>query len=124
MGEASGHLACWLAGLSPRYSLAATLRCRRVDEIDTEAVLAVLKPIWIEKPETYTRLVVSHSDHFASHRVEMPRFDRSCGPAIGWCGYGVGSSQASAVICPSESRARTADWHPPPKRVGKSLGDG
>ena len=35
---------------------AAPLRSRPVDEIDTEAVLAVLKPIWQEKPETASRL--------------------------------------------------------------------
>jgi len=34
----------------------ATLRSRPVDEIDTEAVLSVLKPIWFEKPETASRL--------------------------------------------------------------------
>jgi integrase len=42
-----------------RWSLtegAAALRSRPVDEIHTEAVLAVLKPIWIEKPETASRL--------------------------------------------------------------------
>jgi integrase len=42
-----------------RWSLTegtAALRSRQVDEIDTEAVLAVLKPIWIEKPETASRL--------------------------------------------------------------------
>ena len=42
-----------------RWSLTegtAALRSRPVDEIDTEAVLAVLKPIWIEKPETASRL--------------------------------------------------------------------
>jgi integrase len=35
---------------------AAALRARRVDEIDTEAVLAVLKPLWTEKPETASRV--------------------------------------------------------------------
>jgi integrase len=35
---------------------AAPLRSRPVDQIDTEAVLAVLKPIWLEKPETASRL--------------------------------------------------------------------
>jgi integrase len=42
-----------------RWSLAegsAALRSRPVDEIDTETVLGVLKPIWIEKPETASRL--------------------------------------------------------------------
>jgi integrase len=42
-----------------RWSLTqgtAALRSRPVDEIDTEAVLAVLKPIWIEKPETASRV--------------------------------------------------------------------
>jgi integrase len=34
----------------------AALRSRPVDDIDTEAVLGVLKPIWIEKPETASRL--------------------------------------------------------------------
>ncbi len=35
---------------------AASLRSRPVDEIDTEAVLNVLQPIWHEKPETASRL--------------------------------------------------------------------
>jgi hypothetical protein len=35
---------------------AAPLRSRPVDEIGTEAVLAVLKPLWLEKPETASRL--------------------------------------------------------------------
>jgi hypothetical protein len=42
-----------------RWSLtegSAALRSLPVDEIDTEAVLAVLKPIWIEKPETASRI--------------------------------------------------------------------
>jgi integrase len=42
-----------------RWSLTegtASLRSRRVNEIDTAAVLTVLKPIWIEKPETASRL--------------------------------------------------------------------
>jgi integrase len=42
-----------------RWSLtkgAAALRSRSVDEIDTESVLSVLKPIWIDKPETASRL--------------------------------------------------------------------
>jgi integrase len=42
-----------------RWSLtdgASALRSRPVDEIDTKAVLVVLKPIWIEKPETASRL--------------------------------------------------------------------
>jgi integrase len=42
-----------------RWSLtegAAALRSRPVDEIDTEAVLAVLKPLWTAKPETGSRL--------------------------------------------------------------------
>jgi integrase len=35
---------------------AATLRTRPVDEVDTAAVLEVLKPLWSEKPETASRL--------------------------------------------------------------------
>ncbi len=35
---------------------AKPLRVLPVDEIDTEAVLAVLQPIWLEKPETASRL--------------------------------------------------------------------
>jgi integrase len=35
---------------------AAPLRSMPVDEIDTEAVLQVLQPIWLEKPETASRL--------------------------------------------------------------------
>ena len=36
--------------------LAAPLRSRPVDEIDTAAVLAVLTPLWQEKPETASRV--------------------------------------------------------------------
>jgi integrase len=36
--------------------LAAPLRSRPVDEIDTTAILAVLTPLWREKPETASRL--------------------------------------------------------------------
>ena len=35
---------------------AAPLRAKPVDTITTEDVLAVLKPIWTEKPETASRL--------------------------------------------------------------------
>ena len=35
---------------------ASTLRDRSVDEIDTEAVLGALKPLWGDKPETASRL--------------------------------------------------------------------
>lgn len=35
---------------------AAALRNRPVDEIDTEAILGVLKPLWTVKPETASRL--------------------------------------------------------------------
>ena len=34
----------------------APLRGRRVDEIDVDDILAVLKPIWLSKPETATRV--------------------------------------------------------------------
>ncbi|KAF2990144.1 integrase arm-type DNA-binding domain-containing protein [Methylocystis sp. MJC1] len=47
------HRAQWRMTLE---TYAAPLRSRSVDAIDTEAVLAVLKPIWLEKPETATRL--------------------------------------------------------------------
>jgi integrase len=47
------HQAQWLSSLT---ELARPLRNKRVDEIDTEAVLAVLKPIWQAKPETASRL--------------------------------------------------------------------
>jgi integrase len=42
-----------------RWSLthgAMALRPRPVDQIDTEAIIAVLKPIWTRKPETASRL--------------------------------------------------------------------
>ena len=35
---------------------AAGLRSRRLDQIDTEAVLAVLRPLWLSKPETAGRV--------------------------------------------------------------------
>lgn len=47
------HRAQWRMTLE---TYAAPLRSVLVDEIDTEAVLAVLKPIWQEKPETASRL--------------------------------------------------------------------
>jgi integrase len=43
----------WRIGLS---ETSVTLRARPVDEIDTAAVLEVLKPLWIEKPKTADRL--------------------------------------------------------------------
>jgi integrase len=47
------HRQQWRGSLSV---LAAPLRCRPVDEIDTAAVLAVLTPIWQTKPETASRV--------------------------------------------------------------------
>lgn len=47
------HRAQWTMTLT---QYARPLRPRPVDEIDTAAVLAVLKPIWLEKPETASRL--------------------------------------------------------------------
>jgi integrase len=47
------HRAQWAMTLS-RYC--ASLRSRPVEEIDTEAVLSVLKPIWRRTPETASRL--------------------------------------------------------------------
>jgi integrase len=47
------HRAQWRSSLT---DLAAPLRSRPVDEIDTAAVLSVLKPLWTAKPETASRL--------------------------------------------------------------------
>ncbi|WP_424360140.1 tyrosine-type recombinase/integrase [Methylocystis parvus] len=47
------HRAQWVMTLR---DYGAPLRAKPVDEIDTESVLAVLKPIWLEKPETASRL--------------------------------------------------------------------
>ena len=47
------HKAQWRASLT---DLAAPLRALPVDEIDTAAVLSVLKPLWQAKPETASRL--------------------------------------------------------------------
>ena len=47
------HRAQWGMTLE---TYAAPLRSRPVDEIDTEAVLAVLQPLWQAKPETASRL--------------------------------------------------------------------
>jgi integrase len=47
------HAAQWRMTLT---EYAAPLRSAPVDEIDTEAVLSVLQPIWTEKPETAARL--------------------------------------------------------------------
>ena len=47
------HRAQWAMTLT-KY--AAPLRDRPVDEIDTEAVLEVLQPIWLKTPETASRL--------------------------------------------------------------------
>jgi integrase len=53
-GMASRERKIFVEGSLETY--AAPLRSRPVDEIDTEAVLAVLKPLWLEKPETASRL--------------------------------------------------------------------
>lgn len=47
------HRAQWRVSLA---NLAAPLRSRLVDQVDTAAVLAVLTPIWQTKPETASRL--------------------------------------------------------------------
>jgi len=47
------HRAQWRSALT---DLAAPLRSRPVDEIDTAAVLGVLTPLWQAKPETASRL--------------------------------------------------------------------
>jgi integrase len=47
------HRAQWQSSLT---TLAASLRPLPIDEIDTLAVLAVLKPLWLSKPETAVRL--------------------------------------------------------------------
>jgi integrase len=47
------HRGQWVTTLTKE---AAPLRSRPVDEIDTAAVLEVLKPLWAEKPETASRL--------------------------------------------------------------------
>ena len=47
------HRAQWAMTLE---TYAAPLRSRPVDEIDTEAVLGVLQPLWQAKPETASRL--------------------------------------------------------------------
>jgi integrase len=47
------HQAQWRSSL---MEMARPLRGKRVDEIDTEVVLAVLKPLWQSKPETASRL--------------------------------------------------------------------
>ena len=47
------HREQWRVALA---EAAGPLRSRPVDEIDTEAILAVLKPLWLEKPETASRL--------------------------------------------------------------------
>lgn len=48
------HLAQWEMTLGDEYC--RTLRTKPLNEIDTEAVLAVLQPIWTKVPETAARL--------------------------------------------------------------------
>ncbi|MDI9848143.1 integrase arm-type DNA-binding domain-containing protein [Rhodoblastus sp. 17X3] len=48
------HTAQWTMTLGETYC--ASIRNLPVEEIDTEAVLGVLQPIWLEKPETASRL--------------------------------------------------------------------
>ncbi|WP_373502230.1 tyrosine-type recombinase/integrase [Aestuariivirga sp.] len=48
------HIAQWELTLSDAYCRA--IRAKPVNEIDTEAILSVLKPIWHEVPETASRL--------------------------------------------------------------------
>ncbi|WP_036284057.1 site-specific integrase [Methylocystis sp. ATCC 49242] len=47
------HRAQWTMTLR---EYCGAIRSRPVDEIDTEAVLSVLQPLWLEKPETASRL--------------------------------------------------------------------
>jgi integrase len=47
------HIAQWQSSLT---DLAAPLRATPVDKIDTAAVLGVLKPMWLARPETASRL--------------------------------------------------------------------
>jgi integrase len=47
------HRAQWVMTLR---DYCAPLRAKPIDEVDTEAVLGVLKPIWLEKSETASRL--------------------------------------------------------------------
>ena len=47
------HCEQWRIALA---ETAAALRARQEDEIDTEAVLAVPKPIWLDKAETASRM--------------------------------------------------------------------
>jgi integrase len=47
------HKAQWRTTLA---TYAAPLHAKRVDAVSTDDVLAVLKPIWLEKPETASRL--------------------------------------------------------------------
>lgn len=48
------HIAQWEMTLSDAYC--RTIRGRPINEIDTEAVLSVLRPIWAKVPETASRL--------------------------------------------------------------------
>lgn len=48
------HLAQWEMTLGDEYC--RTLRSKALNEIDTEAILAVLQPIWTKVPETAARL--------------------------------------------------------------------
>lgn len=47
------HRAQWLMTLT---TYAAAIRATPIDKVDTAAVLKVLQPIWVEKPETASRL--------------------------------------------------------------------
>lgn len=64
------HRAQWRMTLD---EYAKPLRAKPIDEVDTERVLAVLKPLWLEKPETASRLrgrieAVLDSAKAAGHR--------------------------------------------------------
>lgn len=48
------HIAQWKMTLGDTYC--ARIRCKPVDEITTEDVLGVLKPIWLDKAETASRV--------------------------------------------------------------------
>jgi integrase len=53
VGVSDEHAAQWRTSLA---TYAAALNNKRVDQITTADVLAVLKPIWLEKPETADRV--------------------------------------------------------------------
>ena len=94
------HRAQWRMTLA---EYAKPLRVIPVDEVDTEAVLGVLQPIWQDKPETASRLrgrIETVLDAARAQRTSLPATRRTqpAGVAISTSYYRSARSSRGAIM--------------------------